>query len=96
MAVAYLELHFKKENMDWGKFPAPYTTSQLVCIASKGEGKGKQRESSPQKQRYIVFLLSVVLFISINSFGGSCLVLEMSTKEISALIVVVTAPKKYI
>ena len=36
-------------------------------------------------QKYILFLLPVVLFINLDSFGVSCLVLEISAVEISAL-----------
>ena len=38
----------------------------------------------PQNQRYIFFLLPVVLFIILDSFGVSCPVLEISAIEMSA------------
>lgn len=38
LAVVYLELYFK-EPWTEGNFPAPYTTSHLVCIASNKEEK---------------------------------------------------------
>ena len=44
----------------------------------------EERGSSPQNHKYIFFLLHLVLFISLNCFGVSCLVLEISAVEISA------------
>ena len=41
--------------------------------------------SSPQNQKYILFLLNLVLFISLDCFGVSCLVLEISAVEISQI-----------
>ena len=40
-------------------------------------------DSSPQNQKDIFFLLPIVLFISLDSFGVSCLVLEISAVEIA-------------
>ena len=43
-----------------------------------------RRDSSPQNQKYIRYVLPVELFISQDSFGVSCLVFEISAAEICA------------
>ena len=53
-----------------------------LCVLSFFHGfiviKMAERDSSPQNQIYIFLLLHLLVFISLDSFGVSCLVLEMS------------------
>ena len=44
----------------------------------------KSGDSSAQNQKCILFLLPVELFINLDSFGVSCLVLEILAEGISA------------
>lgn len=89
-AVAYLELNFKKRTWTGGNFPAPYTTSHLVCIASRMRKKstwvfaafGKKPNplwcykvtKSDMIHLYSCWLLQVTLFWNLS--GGSWVVIS--------------------
>lgn len=59
--------------------PAVFFILNSVSVKKK-RGKNPKRTGNPppKNQKYICFLLPVVLFFDLNCFGGSCRVLEMS------------------
>ena len=65
------------------------TQFRTVCYHPKeyhflSSGTDRKVRCGVVNQKYIFFLLPVELFINVNCFGVSCLVLEISTVEISA------------
>ena len=65
-------------------------TKRLLSIHEQLHWRKREFKGTvpPQNQNYVFCLLPVVLFISLDCFGVSCLVLEISPVEISAFFLI--------